>query len=308
MSKDETMKSERLSRREFIRSSVATAGSAAVVANMPLSLAAASRQDGKSAVIKVVSDKVLDGKEVTAKVNKEVVAKMIEAGMKKLTGKETLEEALGVFVRQEDVVGLKVNCLGTRHLSTHTQIPEVLSGALLKLGLPAERILVFDRYGQQLDEAGYVRTKEVGKIHCLGFDDDMDEEAPYTTPDGQTTTHWPKILTKRLTRIINLPVMKNHSISGVTLSLKNIAFGLLHPTSGTCHSDCCAPFIADVCSQKLVTERWSLSILDGILCGFDGGPGKCTDDKKEVNNALYFSLDPVARCRAPLPWAARGSC
>lgn len=290
---NESSKSTKFTRREFIKTSVTTAGSAAVVASLPLEVLADSCMES-SRVVKIVGKDVLEEQKVTAAVNKDVVRKMLESGLTKFTGKKSLEEALGVFVNKDDVVGLKINCLGRKHLSTHPQIPEILAEGLEALGVPPDHIYVFDRYRSHLTSAGYTLIDEAGKVRCVGFDNDMDPDATYTTPGGDYTTNWPKLLTQKLTRIINLPVMKNHRISGVTLALKNLAFGLVHPTAGPCHSNHCNPFIANVCSEKPIQDRLVLNILDGILCGFDGGPARCTNDKKAVWNTLYFSVDPVA--------------
>ncbi len=293
MGNESSSKPTKFTRREFIKTSVTTAGSAAVVASLPFEVLADSGME-RSRVVKIVGKNVLEEQKVTAAVNKDVVRKMIESGLTKFTGKKTLEEALGVFVNKDDVVGLKINCLGRAHLSTHPQIPEVLAEGLQALGVPPDNIYVFDRFRSHLKPAGYTLTNEAGKVRCVGFDNDLDPDATYTTPDGGYTTNWPKLLTQKLTKIINLPVMKNHSIAGVTLALKNLAFGLVHPTSGPCHNNQCDPFVANVCSEKHIQDRLVLNIMDGILCGFSGGPARCTNDKKAVWNTLYFSVDPVA--------------
>ena len=285
--------SSKFTRREFIRTSVTTAGSAAIVAGLPAGALSQEEKGGKSTVIKVVSDKVLDEPQVTGQVQKQTVEKMLLAGLKKLTGKDSIASALGSFIDKKDVVGLKVNCLGKQYLSTHPEITDTLIEGLRELGLPANQIIVFDRYGKHLHPAGYTLSEEEDKVQCVGFDGDSDPEAAYTLPDGKTTIYFPKLVSQKITKIINLPVMKNHSIAGVTLSLKNLAFGLLH-TERACHDDCCEPFISDACTQPMIRDRHTFSILDGILCGFEGGPGRCTDDKKEVNNAIYFSRDLVA--------------
>ncbi|MBN2490692.1 MAG: DUF362 domain-containing protein [Planctomycetes bacterium] len=281
-------------RREFLRTSIATAGSAAVVGGLPLQALAGIGEPEKPRVIKITSPRVLAEPSVTAAVDRKTVREMLEAGLTRLTGQKTLRDALGTLVGKDDVVGLKINCLGRQHLSTHAAIPELLAEALQALGIPADAIYIFDRYQNHLKLAGYTLAEEPGHVQCVGFERAMDPEATFTTADGSYTTNWPKLLTRRLTRIINLPVMKNHGGSGVTFALKNLAFGLVHPTKGPCHNNHCDPFIAEVCAEKRIQDRVVLHILDGLVCGFDGGPAQCTRDKRAVHESLYFALDPVA--------------
>jgi uncharacterized protein (DUF362 family) len=93
--------------------------------------------------------------------------------------------------------------------------------------------------------------------------------------------------------MINLPVLKNHVLAGVTLSLKNLAFGVLN-NNGRLHINQCDPFIAEACAMPEVKGKLRLNILDAIEACFDGGPVPRTANQKWRPEMLYVATDMVA--------------
>jgi uncharacterized protein (DUF362 family) len=103
-----------------------------------------------------------------------------------------------------------------------------------------------------------------------------------------------KIVTEQVTKIINVPVLKQHAVAGASLSLKNLAFGSVnntirfHPNPINCN-----PMIADICAVSAIKNKLVLNIIDGLLGCFDGGPGYKPEGTWQYNS-LLFSADPVA--------------
>ena len=73
-------------------------------------------------VVAVHSAKCVD--DTTEQIQPEVVREMMTRGMLELTGAPTLREAWQRFIQKDDVVGIKVNCVGRPHV---VSAPEVVA-------------------------------------------------------------------------------------------------------------------------------------------------------------------------------------
>ena len=101
-----------------------------------------------------------------------------------------------------------------------------------------------------------------------------------------------RIWTEEVDSVINLGLLKDHSIAGVTIALKNISHGVVsHPE--IFHDDSCDPFIAAINSIPIIKDKIKLHICNGILGLYEGGP---MPEKRHVwsNNGIILSKDPVA--------------
>lgn len=99
------------------------------------------------------------------------------------------------------------------------------------------------------------------------------------------------LLTKRLTKIINLPVFKNTG-NAISMATKNIGYGAVCNTNRL-HR----PLFLDVCVEvpafPPVRDKMVLNITDGLRCQYDGGPA-ANARFAYVDNKLYFATDPFA--------------
>ena len=102
-----------------------------------------------------------------------------------------------------------------------------------------------------------------------------------------------ELVANELTAIINLPIAKDHSCSGVTLALKNISHAVVDQP-WHCHGDCCDPYIADINNIPAVRDKMRLHILDGLLCMADGGPSYRSRKQLFLHEKILLSTDPVA--------------
>src|SRR5207244_1616891 len=95
------------------------------------------------------------------RINAEAVKRMMERGMRELTGADAAVEAWRRFFGPGDVVGIKVNPVGYRRrgevagaISSPAVLLEVVAG-LKSAGVKAGDIIVFERYATEFREAGY---------------------------------------------------------------------------------------------------------------------------------------------------------
>jgi len=104
-------------------------------------------------------------------------------------------------------------------------------------------------------------------------------------------SYFGKLLTKKLTKFINLPVFKN-SGPAISMATKNIGYGAICNTNRL-H----VPLFLDVCVEPLafpdIRDKMVLNITDGLRCQYDGGPGP-NAKFAYIDNKIYLATDPFA--------------
>jgi uncharacterized protein (DUF362 family) len=266
-------------------------------------LGATEKSLGKARVVEVMHPKVVAA---DRKINQSVVEKMLAKGMQALT---RAKKPWIKFIKPTDVVGLKINCLGRPLLSTHRELVEAVSRKLVSMGVAENNIIVWDRFGQHMVDAKYpINTSKTGVRYCgaegnadkiVRYDKKMAHVSSKDNPkrrSGDHGTHSPyaSIFTKECDKIINLAVLKDHVLAGVTLCLKNMAFGLTGNNSRFHGREHIGSFIADVCEHPMVKEKVVLHIIDGLEGCFDNGPVPKGRDVMFAPQTLWLSEDPVA--------------
>lgn len=269
-------------------------------------------------VVKVIDDKSVADNTI----QEDAVFRMLGDGMMNLTGSDGLSNAWRRFVSPGEMIGLKVNPIGGKLLSTsHALVRSVIS-QLEESGISRNNIVIFDRRMQQLLDAGFTPDNYPG-ITITGTEH-VDENGSYYDDNGELYSlsridrdwyywadcemeydenllphmvnqgkysYFSKIVTQQLDKIINLPVMKNAGAS-ITLCLKNLGYGVITNTSRL-HSTLWAETSAQVCAFPPVRDKVVLNIADGIKGCYDGGPGANPQFFTDYN-MLLLGTDPVA--------------
>lgn len=203
--------------------------------------------------------------------------------------RDTPIEAWRRLVRPGEVVGLKVNCLAGRGISTSVPLVEAVCERLQQAGIPAKDIVIWDRLNQDLESAGFKVQVSPGSIRTIGNDVLGYEEELSTY--GSVGSLLCKTLTRTCDAVINLPVLKDHGIVGVTLAMKNM-FGAIH-NPNKYHLDVGNPFVADVWMLEPVRRKVRLTLCDATTAQYEGGPSFMPHWTWPCN-ALLASRDPVA--------------
>jgi uncharacterized protein (DUF362 family) len=212
---------------------------------------------------------------------------LLDRSIQALTGCDSPREAWGQIVRPADRVGLKVNCLAGRGLSTHVVLVEAICERLQQAGV--RDIIIWDRLNADLESAHFkVRERGPG-VRCIGNDVlGYEEELAVAGSVGSLLA---RTLTQACDAVINLPVLKDHGITGVTMALKN-AFGALH-NPNKYHLGVGDPYIADANLLPPVRQKFRLHICDALTAQYDGGPS-FMPQWTWPENGLLVSRDPVA--------------
>lgn len=247
---------------------------------------------------------------------------MIARSMLELTGEKKLKKAWRRFVSPGERIGLKINPVAGKMLSTSHEVVRSVIRQLEESGIDRAQITIWDRREFELSDAGFTAenypgiritgTEQMdkdglyygkdGKLygeHMIDKDwfywaDVEGEYDEYTIPymvNGGKYSYFTRIITKDLDKIINIPILKNAGAT-VTLALKNLAFGSVSNT-GRLHAQLWNETCAEVCAFAPLRDKVVLNIVDGLKGCFNGGPG--ANPQFFCNyHTVMAATDPVA--------------
>lgn len=276
-------------RREFLKT--AATGAVLLGSQSTLGLAAALNQPvqaGKPRVV-VARDNSLHGV-----LDQNKVLALLDKAMASYTGRQNPLEAwkhvIPASILAGKTVGLKVNGLGGRGISTHAVLIAAVCERLQQAGVAAGNIVVWDRNARDLAACGMtINTSDRGKVRCFGSDVAGYEDHEETW--GTARIRLSKLLTRECDMVINLPILKDHDQAGLTFSMKNM-YGVIDKPF-LLHANGCNPSVADLNCIPAIREKVSLTIGDAISSVYQGGPGfhpECL----WFPNALIVGEDRVA--------------
>jgi uncharacterized protein (DUF362 family) len=182
-------------------------------------------------VVRVHSENSIDS--ASDRVNGAVVKQMISSGMKSLTGDARDEDAWARFITPKDVVGIKVNCSGAPRMCSSPEVVGEIAANLVAVGVPAKQIYVYERFDNQLRTVEYAKhlpeganivAAETSRGSIVGYDPRTYVETSFFGEED-TRSNLVRLVSETLTKIVNVPNMKEHRAAGVTGCLKNIAYG-----------------------------------------------------------------------------------
>jgi hypothetical protein len=269
-----------LSRREILGGLLG--GTALVAFGSKLASAATVR----ARVVRVQSEGVWAGDRRDPK----VVAGMVDAGVKAFFGAASADAAWKQLFAPGMRVGLKINLLGRPLIYTAREVTDAVAAATIAAGIKPGDVLVWDRYKDHFPSTAYALGSGAhGEQIVAGGDYDRVRGA--RTSGGMCGID--TMATQRTDVTINLPVLKDHGGAGVTLALKNIAFGA-YEHHRKAHDGNCDPYIAEACAHFWANAKVPLIVLDATRGCFDGGPRPSSRSSLWDEGAIYVATDPVA--------------
>jgi len=214
---------------------------------------------------------------------------MLDRALQSFFDCDSAIEAWKRVVKPGEVVGLKVNCLAGRGNSTSVALVEAICERLQQAGITRNHIVVWDRLNQDLESAGFHVAERPDRIRFIGNDASgyENELAVY----GSAGSLMSQNLTRVCDAVINLPVLKDHGIAGVTLALKSM-FGAIH-NPNKYHVNVGDPYVADVYMLPPIRQKVRLHICDAITAQYEGGPSYMPQWCWPYNG-LIVARDPVA--------------
>jgi uncharacterized protein (DUF362 family) len=211
---------------------------------------------------------------------------ILKTGLTRAVGEETPVAAMRRLFRPADVVGLKLNCLAGR--GPDPAIVRRLCAWLQEAGVPARNIVLWDRTDRELKGAGFPIVRSGSGVRCIGTNDDYDWTPKEWGPGGSC---FARLLAKDLTAHINVGLLKDHDLAGVSIGMKNW-YGAIHNPNKH-HEDGCAPFIPHLAAYPLIRDRLRLTVIDATTAQCHGGPALNPRWRWNYGGVL-MSTDPVA--------------
>lgn len=367
-----------ITRREFIKKSALAAGGTALLGTHFM-CGGKSKIAEKSRVVSAAAEDMLDGQ----KYNPEAVHRAFSEGLKEMTGESTLENAWSSLVSPDDVVGIKINCIGAPKISSSLEsINETIAG-LKSAGVKENNIIIWDRMDREFRRVGLkinrsstgVRvhgssTKWEGAVPWIeGYDRNVylsledgtlkkyreliqqnftengthreifnscawlwmliqlgNEKAQkyskeirrlytdYSDREGikkiaeevanefndieiedEEKSFFSEIVTKQITKLVNIAVLKHNEDSGITWATKNIALGVT-TNKIRFHIDFCTKSISEILNFPCIKDKTVLHIGEAAKISTISVAGA----QIAFDNRIFFSADPVAMDRIGL--------
>lgn len=246
----------------------------------------------------------------------DVVADMVARGVMAVTGQDSVSAAWRALVQPEDVVGVKVHSPPGPLSGTRPAVAAAVVRGLLDAGHPPSRIVIWDRRMSDLRGAGFVElaaslgVRVAGAVES-GFDPDVHYQNPllgqlvygdleFRRGQGSTNvvaarkSHLSRLLTRELTRLINITPLLNHSHAGVSGVLYSVA------SSATdnfirfeSRPEVMAVAVPEIYGQTNIADRVALNIVDALVGQYEGWQ-KSLLHYSGTPNELWFGHDPVA--------------
>jgi len=240
---------------------------------------------------------------------------MMRKGVAELTNAPHWIDGWRMLFQKGDVVGVKVSPVAGPKLSSDPSVLHEILAGLKEAGVDANNVIVYSRYRAEIRDAGIDKWLPPGvrwdapteeyrswQHDMEGYDAGHFMEMALVNPGENPSdphmrrSYVSRIVTQRVNKIINLPVLKHHQSAGVTICLKNLSHGCVNNVNRSHISptnNACGVFIPSVVSLPVFREKVALQICDGVKAGYHGGPGGAAKYMWE-HKTMYFATDPVA--------------
>jgi len=239
---------------------------------------------------------------------------MVDRGITKLTGKTTVPEAWRSLVATQDVVGIKVFSAPGPNSGTRPAVVAAVVEGLLAAGLPPKQVIVWDRQAADLRLAGFFELSDRYHIRVAGSAQAGWDERVFYNPDSPILGNliWgdlefgkkgdgvgrksfvSKLVSRELTKIINVTPLLNHNEAGVSGNLYSLATGSVdNLVRFESSPDTLATAIPEIYSLPALSDHVVLNITDALICQYEGGERGLLHYSATLNE-LRFSRDPVA--------------
>jgi hypothetical protein len=365
-------------RRDFIKNSTILAGGTFLLGGR-LGRRGLIARDEKSKVISVAAVDMLKG----GKYNPDAVQRAFSRGLKEMTGENTPANAWSSLFSPDDVVGIKINCIGAPKISSSLEsINETIAG-LKSAGVKENNIIIWDRMDSDFKRTGLHLNRSARGVRVQGTATDWEGVVPWVegydrsvsvsfedgtlkkyreliqrdfTKDGthreifnslswlwaliqqgntkaqkygdeirrlymdysdregikkiaekvadefnditiedEDKSCFSNLVTKEITKLVNIAVLKHNEDSGVTWATKNVALGVT-TNKVRFHIDYCAKSIPDILSKPCLRDKMVLHIGEAAKISTVSVAGA----QLALDNRIFFSRDPVAMDRLGL--------
>lgn len=227
------------------------------------------------------------GKEISEK----ILALMLEKGFSVLMEQKSLRDNLKSLFPQDEKIGIKINTIGGKNISTRPAISLSLARMLSDDRSGNRDVIIWDRTNRELKEAGYKLQLSRSGIRIFGTDTQGVGYNPELVSHLNIGSLFSSIQADQISSSVSLAILKDHGLAGVTAGMKNY-FGAVH-NPNKYHDTNCNPYVAEVFDTDTIKRKHRLTVLDGLIVQYHRGPA-FHSRWADQQGLLIFSLDPVA--------------
>lgn len=237
-----------------------------------------------------------------------------------VTGQKDLARAWSSLISPNDKVGIKISAAGGGLFTTHRDVVNAIVDGVVSVGVPRHSIVVWDRSITRVQEAGYRPGAEGYQMKAIAPRDGYDPKAIFTGPIAgkliwgdldfrndqgliplnsereqiSNESHFARIVSSEVTKIINVPVMSDNAMSGLAGCLYNVTVPNIDNWRRFAQPDNFgAVAIVELFDNQFIGKKVVLNLMDGLVAQYAGGPQ--SQPNFSVHHAtLLASKDPVA--------------
>jgi uncharacterized protein (DUF362 family) len=249
-----------------------------------------------------------------------VVRGMVNRLIMAVTHQPDIAKAWASLVSPKDKVGIKISAAGGELFTTHRDVVNAIIDGLVAAGIQRGNIIVWDRELGGIKDAGYRPDAEGYQLRSIPPRDGYDPKASFSAPlmgkliwgdleyipdrwraplasDTENTSdssHFCRILSSEVTKVINVPVMSDSEGSGLAGCLYNMTIPNVDNWRRFSDSSSLGTSsITEIYSNPVIAKKVVLNLMDGLIAQYAGGP------EAEPNYAIHYatlmaSKDPVA--------------
>jgi len=224
------------------------------------------------------------------KANPAIVRRMVDRLVVAATAQPDVVAAWRSLVSPDDKAGIKICAAGGEIFTTHSDVVAAVADGLRAASVRLENILIWDRHLVGINDAGYrnlgyrlsaieprvgydgtavVNAPLLGKLIWgdLRFVPHLGAN-PIATERENTSdeSHFAKILTQQVTKVINVPVMSDSSAAGLAGCIYNMTVPNVDNWRRFTQYDYASGVgIAQVYDDPTVARKVVLHIMDGLI-------------------------------------------
>jgi uncharacterized protein (DUF362 family) len=206
-----------------------------------------------------------------AKLNRDKVRELVFKSVRALSGAGDDKAAWSGFFSSNDRVSMKMNCIGGKKMATTPAVIEAIAAGIMLAGVPGKNVAAWDRTEWEVRMAGFHTGRDKkGVLYTATDADEVGYDNELTTW-GEAGSLVSRIASSFSTAMVNVPVLKDHDTTGISVSLKNWYGAINNPNK--LHENACDPYIADVNMMPVFREKTRLIVCDATTAQYNGGPG-----------------------------------
>jgi hypothetical protein len=243
-----------------------------------------------------------------------IVQAMVDRGVTALTGGTNVTAAWQSLVSTQDVVGIKVFSELGMLSGTRPAVVAAVVHDLLAAGVPPAHVVIWDKHDYDLRDAGFLDLAARLGVRAGGSAEAGYDPTNFYLPDtvvigslvwgdsefGKTNegvgrkSFVTRIVSRQITKIINIAPLINDEDIGVCGQLYSLALGSVDNTRRfEADPDRLAVAVPEIYALSVLGDRVVLNITDALIGQYEGGTRSLLH-YSAVPSQLWFSHDPVA--------------